>query len=100
MVGSETGLFVTMFHARLELSTGRFGYVDAGHGYAAILRAGGDVALLGSRSLPLGVLEDEAFQEGVERLDPGDTLIVYSDGLVERDDHSLTLADLLSGLDG
>src|SRR5205085_9644613 len=54
----EQGLFVTTFHGRLELSTGVLHYVDAGHGYAAVLRAGGDLVHLRVRSLPAGIWPD------------------------------------------
>lgn len=79
----EDGTFVTVFHARLEPATGRLRYVDAGHGYCVVRRASGEVTPLGERSLPLGVLAGEAFREGATCLEPGDTLVVYSDGVVE-----------------
>jgi PAS domain S-box-containing protein len=85
------GLFVTLFHARLSLSTGRLRYVDAGHGYCAIRRSDGGLVRLSQRSLPIGVLPDMEFEEGLAEIEPGDQLVVYSDGLVERDDRTLDL---------
>jgi PAS domain S-box-containing protein len=87
------GLFVTLFHARLHLGTGRLRYVDAGHGYCAIRRPDGRIVRLPGRSLPVGVLPDAAFEEGTALIEPGDQLVVYSDGLVEREDRTLDLDD-------
>jgi len=57
--------------------------VDAGHSYCLIRQADGELARLTERSLPVGVLPDEDFHEGAVELSPGDTLVVYSDGLIE-----------------
>jgi len=77
----DEGLFVTVFQGRLDLETGELRYVDAGHGYCVVRRRGGQFASLPERSLPVGVAGD--FREGVMTLEPGDTLVVHSDGLVE-----------------
>jgi len=87
-------MFVTLFHARLEPATGVVRYVDAGHGHCAIRRASGTLTRLSLRSLPLGAWEDETFEEGETRLEPGDALLAYSDGVVEREERQLDLPDL------
>jgi sigma-B regulation protein RsbU (phosphoserine phosphatase) len=94
----DDGLFVTLFYGRMDLATGTFDYVDAGHGYCAILRAGGELIHLPTRSLPLGVLKEGGFSEGSARLEPGDALILYSDGLVEREAGTVNLADITRSL--
>jgi PAS domain S-box-containing protein len=80
----EEGLFVTLFHGQLDLATGVLRYVDAGHGHCAIRRAGGDLERLPRHSPPLGMFPEVELTEGTVRLEPGDTLVVYSDGLVEH----------------
>jgi sigma-B regulation protein RsbU (phosphoserine phosphatase) len=80
---TRSGAFVTLFHAQLELATGRLRYVDAGHGYVRLWRAHGGLEKLPARGLPLGVLDDERYEEGVITMDPGDVLLIYSDGLTE-----------------
>jgi sigma-B regulation protein RsbU (phosphoserine phosphatase) len=80
---TRSGSFVTLFHAHLDLATGRLRYVDAGHGYALLCRADGCTERLPARGLPLGVLDDEVYDEGVVTMEPGDVLIIYSDGLTE-----------------
>ena len=97
---TDDGLFVTMFHARLDLDTGLLHYVDAGHGYCVIRRAGGQIEPLASRSLPLGVLADEAYEEGRVQLEPGDTLLVYTDGLVEVNDQIVGVDEVVAALHG
>jgi serine phosphatase RsbU (regulator of sigma subunit) len=52
---TRAGSFVTLFHARLDPTSGRVDYVDAGHGYAVVRRAGGEIEALGPRGLPLGL---------------------------------------------
>ncbi len=92
----EDGLFVTVFHGRLEPRTGELRYVDAGHGYCAILRAGGELVALPHRSLPVGVVPGEEFDEGRATLEPGDTLLVHSDGLIELGDQPIQLASYVA----
>jgi PAS domain S-box-containing protein len=92
------GLFATLFHVRVALATGRLRYVDAGHGYCAIRRADGRVVRLPVRSLPIGILSNEVFEEGEEVLEPGDVLVVFSDGLVEREERTLELREIMSQL--
>src|SRR2546427_6506913 len=60
---TDEGLFVTMFHARLDLASGILHYVDAGHGYGVVLRANGEIVRLRSRSLPLGVLSGVEYEQ-------------------------------------
>jgi PAS domain S-box-containing protein len=88
---TEEGLFVTLFYARLNPASGHLRYVDAGHGYCGIRKPSGEIAPLAVRSLPVGVRRDEDFEEGEAWLDPGDTLVVHSDGLVESEARTRTL---------
>jgi serine phosphatase RsbU (regulator of sigma subunit) len=81
----EEGLFVTVFHGQLHLSSRELRYVDAGHGYCTIRRPGGELVRLTEHSLPLGVVPDADYREGMVRLERGETLIVHSDGLVESE---------------
>jgi len=95
----EEGLFVTLFQARLDMASGRVQYVDAGHGYCAIWTGDGRLVGLDARSLPLGVSGEEPFLEGTAHLDAGDSLVVYSDGLVERDEGTIQLTQFGPDLD-
>jgi sigma-B regulation protein RsbU (phosphoserine phosphatase) len=80
---TRSGAFVTLFHAQLELATGRLRYVDAGHGYVRLCRGDGRIEQLPGKGLPLGVLDEEIYEEGVVTMERGDVLLIYSDGLTE-----------------
>jgi PAS domain S-box-containing protein len=95
----DDGLFVTLVQGRLDLATGVLHYVDAGHGYAEVRRAGGELVRLAERSQPVGVWPRQRFAEGTVRLEPGDALIVYSDGLVETEQRAGGLSDYAEDLD-
>ena len=96
---TDDGLFVTLFHARLDLGTGVLRYVNAGHGYAAVLRAKQAVQLW-SQSLPVGVMSETVYREQQVQLRPGDTLLVYTGGLVEVGGRRLQLQQLARALEG
>jgi len=79
----RTGSFVTLFHARLNLSSRTVRYVDAGHGHVFVLREKGTVERLEVVGPPLGLAVHEPDRENMITLHPGDSLVVYSDGLVD-----------------
>ena len=94
----NAGVFVTAFHARLDMDSGTLTYVDAGHGLAIVARSDGSSQRLTSTAPPLGVdLETEWTQQEVD-LDPGDTLIVVSDGVLDLYDGTLASLDNLVAL--
>jgi hypothetical protein len=80
---ASAGSFSTLFHARLELATGMLTYVDAGHGLTLVIRADGSTVRLRGRHLPLGLEAPDAWQEESILLEPGDTLLIFSDGLLD-----------------
>jgi PAS domain S-box-containing protein len=95
---TNDGLFVTMFHARLDLGSGVLRYVDAGHGYCVVRRADGGMERLERGSVPLGVVDGCEYTEGEVRLKPGESLLVYTDGLVEVGDVTTGLSELAGEL--
>jgi sigma-B regulation protein RsbU (phosphoserine phosphatase) len=80
---ARSGSFVTLFHAQLNAVTAELRYVDAGHGQVFLRRADGSIVPLKPWGLPVGVLATEQYREGAITLDPGDCLVIYSDGLSE-----------------
>lgn len=80
---SSTDSFVTLFHLKLSADDGTVQYVDAGHGFAAVIRGDGTAEQLNSRNLPMGVLADDSWASRTVRIDPGDSLAVVSDGLLD-----------------
>lgn len=77
------GKFVTFFLASLDPETHALTYTNAGHNPPILLRRNGSVERLEAGGTVLGVLPDAAYDEARVVLEPGDTLVVYSDGLSE-----------------
>jgi hypothetical protein len=80
---NESASFATLFVARLRPQRGHLEYVDAGHGLALIVPADAPTRHLASRDLPLGADPRSTWESHEDHLDPGDTLIVVSDGLLD-----------------
>jgi len=75
--------FITMFLAELDAETGSIYYVNAGHEPPLIVRADGTIDCLESTGLPVGMIEDVMLEAGEGRLEKGDLLAVFSDGVPE-----------------
>ena len=78
-----SGTFATMFTSRLRPQHGHLEYVDAGHGLALHLSPGSRIRQLTARDLPLGAQAGSIWTSHETRIQPGDTLIVVSDGVLE-----------------
>jgi len=76
------GSFATLVHLVIEAESGRVRVLNAGHIPPAVIRAH-TVEHLAPVTPPLGVVQDIVCLEQAVELDPGDTLLVYSDGLTE-----------------
>lgn len=76
-------MFVTCFYARLDPSSGRLRYANAGHDLPVVRRADGTVAELKARGTPLGLLPAMQYEERELTLAPGEHALFYSDGLAE-----------------
>jgi serine phosphatase RsbU (regulator of sigma subunit) len=75
--------FVTALIAQMDCDRGVLTYCNAGHFPPVLFRRDGDVQLLETGGPLLGALNGAEFQSGELTLEPGDTLVVYSDGVVE-----------------
>ena len=75
--------FVTAFFAQIDCDRGAVTYCNAGHFSPILLRADGRTDLLDKGGPLLGALEGAEFQSGELTLEPGDTLVAYSDGVLE-----------------
>ncbi|WP_051204715.1 PP2C family protein-serine/threonine phosphatase [Butyrivibrio sp. VCD2006] len=81
---NDTGLFVTVWVAVLEISTGKGVAANAGHEHPVIRRAGGQYELITYRHSPaVACMEGIPFKEHEFVLKPGDSLFVYTDGVAE-----------------
>lgn len=77
------GAFVTAFLARVDGRDGQVEYVDAGHGLAVVVEAGGGIRRLKDDQPPLGVDPDHSWQTRHTVLEPGDALVAVSDGFLD-----------------
>jgi serine phosphatase RsbU (regulator of sigma subunit) len=77
-------MFITLFHATLDLETGEMKYVNAGHEWPVILFASGGKETLPSSGLPLGMYETIEYDEESIRLSRGDLLFCYTDGATDQ----------------
>jgi phosphoserine phosphatase RsbU/P len=79
--------FVTAVLAELDLRAGRLSYLGAGHPPPVLLRRGKAVRVLnGGRRTPLGIAADGAVAQ--VSFEPGDRLLLYTDGVTEARDPS------------
>ena len=75
-------MFVTCLYGVLEPTTGRFRFANAGHDLPYVKTAEGSVELR-ARGMPLGLMEEMAYEEEETVLAPGDSLLLHSDGIAE-----------------
>ena len=75
-------LFVTCLAALLDSRTGRLQYANAGHDLPYVRHSAG-VSELRATGMPLGLMPDMSYEEKEITLQPGESILLYSDGLVE-----------------
>jgi sigma-B regulation protein RsbU (phosphoserine phosphatase) len=78
--------FMSVFYAVLTPETGQLEYVCAGHPFPLIRRVDGTLEELGCGGFPLGLREPLAVEPRTAKLQPGDLLLLYTDGLAEAVD--------------
>ena len=86
---SETSsdLFVTVFYAILDPASGLLTYCNAGHNPPFLYSAnGGGMKTLTRTAIPVGVLPETVWEQGSVAMQPGDLLVMYTDGVTEAED--------------
>lgn len=78
-----TDTYFTMIYAELNHVTGQLQLVQAGHPYPMLQRADGQVQRVGQGGMPIGVFGSPTFDEVELQLQPGDRLLITSDGISE-----------------
>jgi phosphoserine phosphatase RsbU/P len=84
-----SGKFVTFFYAVLDAEKRTLTYENAGHNPGLLLRGNGDTELLRGGGAVLGALPDWVYQDHSVQLQPGDKLLVSTDGITEAEDAQL-----------
>ena len=85
-------MFVTMLYAVYDPRSGVFTYASGGHDAPLLVRPDGSSELLPlTGGIALGVLPGFEYQQTTHLLQPGETIVLYTDGVTEAMDHDGTL---------
>ncbi len=83
-IATEAMMFVTVFLMILDIRTGDFVYTNGGHNLPYLKRISGKIERMNEQHGPiLGPFEGVAFTEGRDKLEQGDTIMLYTDGVTE-----------------
>jgi serine phosphatase RsbU (regulator of sigma subunit) len=82
----KSRLFVSAFYAEIELDTGLLTYASAGHDAPLLLSAHGTTSELAAPGVILGAFHDIGLESRSVMLGPGDTVIMFTDGVTEARD--------------
>lgn len=81
---AAVGMFVTLFYCLLDMETGDVAYVNAGHNPPICYSTRENrIKTLLPTGMAMGVLPDQTYSVGHLALDPGDILLLYTDGVTE-----------------
>jgi len=82
---NSNGTFVTAFYGIYDCKTRTLTYSSAGHCPPRIRRAGNGIleSMDRSQQLPLGIDAGETYCDATEHLQPGDSILIYTDGVTE-----------------
>lgn len=84
--------FATAVHLSLDLPTGRYEIRSAGHPPAALRTAGsGRWSIVGAEGPVLGLVDDATYEPSMGTMRSGDTLLLYTDGMVETRSRDISL---------
>ena len=90
--GNDTGLFVTVWLAVIDITTGKGVVANAGHEHPVVKKAGGDYELIKYKHSPaVSTIEGMTYREHEFTLEPGDCVFVYTDGVTETTNENLEL---------
>jgi len=79
----ERNQFVTAFHGVLDASNRTLSYSNAGHNPPLLMNAGGEIRFIEFGEQPLGMFPQTRYHEYHMSLEPGDVLVLYTDGATE-----------------
>jgi sigma-B regulation protein RsbU (phosphoserine phosphatase) len=82
--------YATAIFVRYDPSSGACEYVNGGHADGILLRASGQVEMLATTGMPLGLFPQREYESRSFTLEPGDLLLLYSDGVTDAMRHDET----------
>jgi serine phosphatase RsbU (regulator of sigma subunit) len=85
LADTPANLFVTTVYGILDPTTGTFSYCNAGHTTPYLFSVGNDIptGILEATGVPLGIFEDKFWKQDEIVIEPGSSLVLYSDGITE-----------------
>ncbi len=83
VASTDPHMFATFFYGLLDTAAGTFTSTNAGHNPPLILRADGSLEELKAGGLLLGMLDGQDYKQETVSLDPGDVVVLYTDGITE-----------------
>ena len=89
--GNEAGMFITSWMGLLDINTGEVRFANAGHNPPVLIRNGQAEFLDMETDMILGVMDGEVYMSQTLKLQKGDVLFLYTDGVTEAVDESMTL---------
>jgi len=75
--------YVTLFYSELDPRSHQLTYINGGHNPPLLVRASGEVTRLDIGGFPVGITTFGDYREGWVEIEPGDVMVVYSDGMTE-----------------
>jgi len=86
---NESTMFVTLFYGTINVHTGDLQYANGGHNLPYIKRKNGDLECLSdAHGLILGIMDDATYGTSSLKLNKGDAVFLYTDGVNEAEDGS------------
>jgi Serine phosphatase RsbU, regulator of sigma subunit len=79
--------FTTAFFAELDPVNGDFVFLNAGHNAPILRKKSGAVERLDAGGIPIGIFTESTYQSGRSRLENGDCLAIFTDGVIEAFNH-------------
>ena len=80
--------YVTLFYSELDPRSHQLTYINGGHNSPLLVRASGEVTPLDIGGFPVGITPFGDYREGWVEIEPGDVMVVYSDGVTESLDEA------------
>ena len=81
---NEASMFVTLFYATYDPASGEFTYANGGHNEPIIIHPDGTTTVVPlTGGIALGIVPNFKFKEHTITLNPGDTAVLYTDGITE-----------------
>jgi phosphoserine phosphatase RsbU/P len=79
----DRGKFITLFYGILDIKDKTFTYSNAGHDFPFLLTKDGSLQTLEKGGIILGIFDNSSYEEETVQLKPGDSMLLYTDGITE-----------------